>query len=194
MKGWLELVSERSVEAEADYAAALELYAELGNATREAGMTMMVGRAAFAQGELDRAENAPARLRTRAQGPGDRGSLCEAQRALAMVLVEQGALDEAERFALEARETVGPEDRISVSSTKLGLAVVRAAQNRDAEAEELMLRGGRGVRSSTSCERSSTGRSATSRSSCARADATTKQLVYETRRAALSPSSTAPIV
>ena len=73
------------------------------------------------------------------KGIGDRGSLCEAQRALAMVLVEQGQLDEAERLALEARETVGPDDRVSLSTTRLALGVVRAAQKRDAEAEALML-------------------------------------------------------
>jgi hypothetical protein len=55
------------------------------------------------------------------------------------VLVEQGRLDEAERTALEARETVGPEDRVSLSTTKLAVAFVRAAQGRDAEAEALML-------------------------------------------------------
>jgi ATP/maltotriose-dependent transcriptional regulator MalT len=64
--------------------------------------------------------------------------LCEAQRALAMVLVEQGRIDEAERTALEARETVGPDDRVSGSTTKLALGIVRAAQKRDAEAEELL--------------------------------------------------------
>src|SRR5204863_264361 len=52
VRGWLQLVSERPVEAEADFAAARELFAELGNTTREAGMTMMVGRAAFAQGDI----------------------------------------------------------------------------------------------------------------------------------------------
>ena len=55
-----------------------------------------------------------------------------------MVLVEQGRLDEAERFALEARETVGPDDRVSTSTTKLALGIVRGAQKRDDEAERLL--------------------------------------------------------
>jgi ATP/maltotriose-dependent transcriptional regulator MalT len=55
------------------------------------------------------------------------------------VLVEQGHVDEAERFALEARETVGPEDRVSLATTALALGLVRAAQRRDGEAENLML-------------------------------------------------------
>ena len=38
----------------------------------------------------------------------DRGTLCESQRGLAQVLVSLKKVDEAERYALEARETVGP--------------------------------------------------------------------------------------
>ena len=139
VRGWLELVSERPAEAEADYNAARELYAEVGNTTKEAVMTMMVGRAAYAQGEVERAEKRLNEAVRILRGLGDRGSLCEAQRALAMVLVARGGrLEEAERLALEARETVGPEDRVSISTTKLALGVVRAAQGRDGEAEELL--------------------------------------------------------
>jgi hypothetical protein len=47
-------------------------------------------------------------------------------------------VDEAERFALEARETVGPHDTISRATTRMALGLVRAAQERDAEAEELL--------------------------------------------------------
>ena len=42
----------------------------------------------------------------------DRGTLVESQRLLAQVLLDQGRLDEAERFALEARETVGAGRRV----------------------------------------------------------------------------------
>jgi tetratricopeptide (TPR) repeat protein len=68
----------------------------------------------------------------------DRGTLCESQRALADALRAQGKLDEAERLALEAIETVGPHDVSSQASTRLSLALIRAAQKRDAEAETLM--------------------------------------------------------
>jgi predicted ATPase len=139
VRGWLELVSMHPVDAEADYSAARELYAEVGNAIREAAMTMMIGRAALAQGDRNRAEKLLRDSVRALKGLGDRGQLCEAQRALAMVLVEQGRIDEAERTALEARETVGPDDRVSGSTTKLALGIVRAAQKRDAEAEELLL-------------------------------------------------------
>ena len=43
----------------------------------------------------------------------DRAALCESQRGLAQLLVAQGRLDEAERYALAARETVGQHDNVS---------------------------------------------------------------------------------
>ena len=55
-----------------------------------------------------------------------------------MVLADEGKFDEAERHALEARETVGPDDRVSIGTTKLALGLVRSGQRRDDEAEVLM--------------------------------------------------------
>jgi class 3 adenylate cyclase len=69
----------------------------------------------------------------------DRGTLCESQRGLAQVLVALKKVDEAELYALEARETVGPHDTISRATTRMALGIVRAAQGRDEEAEELLL-------------------------------------------------------
>ena len=54
------------------------------------------------------------------------------------MLVARGKIDEAERYALEARETVGPHDNVSRSTTRMALGIVRAAQGRDEEAEELL--------------------------------------------------------
>jgi class 3 adenylate cyclase/tetratricopeptide (TPR) repeat protein len=68
---------------------------------------------------------------------GDRAALCESQRGLAELLLERGRLEEAERFALDARETVGPQDLTSRATTAASLAMVRAAQGRDEEAEAL---------------------------------------------------------
>src|SRR6266576_624010 len=110
-----------------------------------------------------------------------------------MVLVEQGRLDEAERLALEARETAGPQDRVSVSSTKLGLGVVRAAQGRDDEAETLMLEGVEGfaLYDLRALEHWALRYLAEFLRARGRDE---EAAVYEERRVALSPSSTAPIV
>jgi ATP/maltotriose-dependent transcriptional regulator MalT len=67
----------------------------------------------------------------------ERGTLCESQRYLAQLLLEQGRIDEAEKFALAARETVSGEDIVSRATTRVALAQVRAAQGRDDEAETL---------------------------------------------------------
>ena len=193
VRGWLELVSMHPAEAEADYSAARDLYAEVGNAIREAGMTMMIGRAAFAQGDRDRAEKLLRDSVRTLKGLGDRGSLCEAQRALSMVLTEQGRIEEAERSALEARETVGPDDRVSGSTTKLALGIVRAAQARDAEAEKLLMEaveelGFFDLRALEHWALRYLVQFLRSRGRDDEADA------YEERRTALSPISTAPIV
>jgi class 3 adenylate cyclase/tetratricopeptide (TPR) repeat protein len=68
---------------------------------------------------------------------GDRATLCESQRGLAELLLARGRVEEAERFALDARETVGPRDATSRATTAASLAMVRAAQGRHEEAEEL---------------------------------------------------------
>jgi class 3 adenylate cyclase/tetratricopeptide (TPR) repeat protein len=68
----------------------------------------------------------------------DRATLCESQRGLAELLVVQDRVDEAERFALAARETVGPQDITSLSTTTMALGLVRAAQGLDEEAEQLL--------------------------------------------------------
>ena len=68
----------------------------------------------------------------------DHGHLCEAQRALAEVLLAEGDVDEAERHALAATALVSPHDLTSRSSTMTTLALVRSAQGRPTEAEELL--------------------------------------------------------
>jgi len=192
-RGWSNLVSEQPEEAEADFVAAREMYSEVGNTAREAAMTMMVGRAAFAQGDVDRAEKLLRDAVRALKGIADRGSLVEAQRALAMVLVEKGDVDEAERQALQARETVGPDDRISDFTTRLALGLVRAAQSRDAEAEQLMEEAVDGfaaydVRSLEHWALRYLAQFLRSRGREAEA------IDYEKRRAELAPSSTAQIV
>jgi tetratricopeptide (TPR) repeat protein len=68
----------------------------------------------------------------------DHGHLCEAQRALAEVLLVDGTVEEAERHALAANALVSPQDLTSRSSTMTTLALVRSAQGRHDEAEQLL--------------------------------------------------------
>ncbi len=136
-RGWLENWRENPVEAEAAFSAARELYREIGHTSGEATMTMLLGRNAASQGELARAEKLLLDATRTMKGLNDRSQLCEGQRSLAEVYVEMGRLEEAERYALQARESVGPDDRLSLSTTKVSLAAVRAAQGRDDEAEKL---------------------------------------------------------
>jgi tetratricopeptide (TPR) repeat protein len=90
------------------------------------------------QGDDDKAEEL-ARQAIRMLSPlGDRGYLCESQRILAEILVRRDKVDEAERYALEAIQTVGPQDVTSLATTQMALGLVRAAQGRDEEAEALL--------------------------------------------------------
>jgi class 3 adenylate cyclase/tetratricopeptide (TPR) repeat protein len=136
-RGWLENWRENLPEAEAAFAASREIYREMGQTAGEASMTMLLGRLALLQGDPVRAEKLLVDAVRTMKGLNDRSQLCESQRSLAEAYVALGRLEEAERYALEARESVGPDDRLSLSSTKVSLAVVRAAQGRDDEAEKL---------------------------------------------------------
>ena len=117
---------------------ALGLYVDMG-ASLDRGRTLMrLAEVAVHRGEYTNAKEL-LRESIRVLKPiEDRGTLCESQRTLADVLTEQGELDEAERLALEAMETVGPHDVSSQASTRTSLAFVRVAQGREDEAEALM--------------------------------------------------------
>ncbi len=138
VQGTLENWRGNDAEAEAAFTAARALYREMGNKPAEATLTMQIARRAAAQGDLARAERLLLEAVRTMRGLNDRARLCEAQRSLAEVYVQLGRLEEAERYALHARESVGPDDRVSLSTTRLSLGIVRAAQGRDAEAGELM--------------------------------------------------------
>jgi ATP/maltotriose-dependent transcriptional regulator MalT len=90
------------------------------------------------QGDDDRAEELSREAIRMLTPLGDRGYLCESQRVLAEVLLRQGKLEEAERYALEAVRTVGPEDASSIPTTRTTLGLVRAAQGKDEEAEAIL--------------------------------------------------------
>ena len=99
-------------EAEESLEQARELFAEGGVTIQLARTLNALGLVAWTKGDLRRAEE---RLREaiRLLKPlEDRGTLVESQRILAQVLLGQHRLDEAERLALDALETVGRATRL----------------------------------------------------------------------------------
>jgi class 3 adenylate cyclase/tetratricopeptide (TPR) repeat protein len=137
-EGWLHQLRGELDEAEAAQEQALELYTEIGFAQGRALVLKHLARLAWTKGGVARSERLLRESIRILKGLGERGYLCESQRLLAQLLAEQGRLDEAERFALEACETVGARDAASLVTTTMALGVVRAAQGRDDEAEELL--------------------------------------------------------
>jgi tetratricopeptide (TPR) repeat protein len=119
------------------YTKALELYREAASVSDIAWTSRHLGIVAWESGDPQKAEKL-LRESIRLLAPmRERGTLCESQRYLAQLLLEQGRVDEAEKYALAARETVSPEDTVSRSTTRVALAQVRAAQGRNDEAEAL---------------------------------------------------------
>jgi class 3 adenylate cyclase/tetratricopeptide (TPR) repeat protein len=119
------------------YTKALELYREAGSVADIAWTSRHLGIVAWETGDAEKAEKL-LRESIRLLAPmRERGTLCESQRYLAQLLLEQGRIDEAEKYALAARETVSPEDTVSRATTRVALAQVRAAQRRNDEAEAL---------------------------------------------------------
>jgi class 3 adenylate cyclase/tetratricopeptide (TPR) repeat protein len=125
-------------QADSDLERAREHLAEAGAAWQLGRVLNFSAWTAWSKGDPGRAERL-LRESIRVLAPlEDRATLCESQRTLAQLLVEQGKLDEAERLALAARQTVGPQDTTSLATTAMALGVVRAAQGRDEEAEQLL--------------------------------------------------------
>jgi predicted ATPase/class 3 adenylate cyclase len=136
--GQLHLYRRELDDAEAALEAAREHLAEAGAAWMLGRTLNFAGWTARHKGELEKAERL-FRDSIRILAPlEDRATLCETQRSLAELLLSQGRIDEAERLALAARETVGPHDVTSLATTTMSLGLVRAAQGRDEEAEELL--------------------------------------------------------
>jgi class 3 adenylate cyclase/tetratricopeptide (TPR) repeat protein len=137
MKGYLLRVQGDLEGAAGWLTKALELYREAASASDIAWTSRDLGLIAWETGHSEKAEKLM-RESIRLLAPmQERGMLCESQRYLAQLLLEQGRVDEAEKFALAARETVSAEDTVSRATTRVALAQVRAAQHRDEEAETL---------------------------------------------------------
>jgi class 3 adenylate cyclase len=136
--GQLHLQRRELDDAEAALEAARDHLAEAGAAWALGRTLHFLAWVARAKGEGARSERLfreSIRILTPLE---DRATLCESQRGLAELLLAEGRVDEAERFALAARETVGPVDVTSRSTTTYTLGKIRAAQGRDEEAEPLL--------------------------------------------------------
>jgi class 3 adenylate cyclase/tetratricopeptide (TPR) repeat protein len=130
LQGHLEQAEEAAQES-------VQLFSEAGAVWAVARALNIAAWVSWASGNIEKAEK-QFRESIRLLKPiGDRATLCESQRGLAELLLERGRAEEAERFALEARETVGPRDATSRATTAASLAMVRAAQGRHENADEL---------------------------------------------------------
>jgi len=136
--GQLHLQRGELDEAEAALEAARSHLAEAGAAWSLGRTLNFAGHVAREKGEIEKAERLFRESIRILAGLEDRATLCESQRSLAELLLLQGRTDEAERFALAARETVGPQDTTSLATTAIALGRVRAEQSRYEEAEALL--------------------------------------------------------
>jgi tetratricopeptide (TPR) repeat protein len=136
-KGGLHRVRGEYEEAEGWLTKALDLYREAASVSEIAWTSRILGQLAWTTGNPAKAEKL-FRESIRLLAPmQERGTLCESQRLLAQLLLAEGRIDEAEKYALAARETVSAEDITSRATTRIALGQVRAAQSRDEEAEVL---------------------------------------------------------
>src|SRR5438270_250395 len=139
VSGRLAVVRGDDLEAERLFAQAVDLYTEVGAADGIAFTAKELARVAWRLGDETRAEKL-LRESIRMLAPlEERGVLCESQRLLAQLLLARGLIDEAEKLALAARETVGPEDQVSRATTRVAHAQVLAARGLDAEAEQIFV-------------------------------------------------------
>jgi class 3 adenylate cyclase/tetratricopeptide (TPR) repeat protein len=137
-QAWIEEIGGRLDDARRCYGELLRLYSDIGNIAGAGATQIYYGRLLLHAGDAAGSETMLREAVRALTRVGDRGHLCEAQRFLAQTLAARGKIDEAERIALQAVETVGPDDQLSVWTTRMALGVVRAAQGRDDEAEHLI--------------------------------------------------------
>jgi class 3 adenylate cyclase/tetratricopeptide (TPR) repeat protein len=138
IRGSILLRKGRFDEAAQWFHSARALFDEIGAAS-DAGRTQQLeGLAVWQGGDPDRAEQLVREAVRSLLALEERAKVIEAQRTLAELLVAKGHVEEAERWALSALETVGMQDMMSRSNVLMALGLVRAAQRRDEEAELLL--------------------------------------------------------
>jgi tetratricopeptide (TPR) repeat protein len=124
--------------AAAAFHSAYELFDEVGAAPDAARSRQLEGVAIWRAGDAERAETLVRETVRTLLSLQERGKIVEAQRTLAEIVLAQGHVEEAERWALSAVESVGMQDLMSRSTVSMVLGLVRAAQGREAEAELLL--------------------------------------------------------
>jgi class 3 adenylate cyclase/tetratricopeptide (TPR) repeat protein len=150
-KGGLHRVRRQYEEAEGWLTKALDLYRETASVPEIAWTSRQLAQVAWETGNPAKAEKL-FRESIRLLAPmKERGTLCESQRLLAQLLLAEGRIDEAEKFALAALETVSAEDVTSRATTRVALAQVRAAQGRYDEADTLFAEAAEIIGSSEHC-------------------------------------------
>ena len=122
---------------------AVRLFREAGAPGPSRGRSTTAGWIARERGDLGAAESASGSRSACSSRSVTARRSAKASAVLAQLLLERGKIEEAERYALDARETVGAQDITSLSTTAFALGLVRAAQGRDEEAEELLRDGDR---------------------------------------------------
>jgi class 3 adenylate cyclase/tetratricopeptide (TPR) repeat protein len=125
-------------DAAGAFHSAYELFDEVGAAPDAARSRQLEGVAIWRAGDPERAETLVRETVRTLLSLQERGKVVEAQRTLAEIVLSEGHVEEAERWALSAVESVGMQDMMSRSNVSMVLGLVRAAQGRDAEAELLL--------------------------------------------------------
>jgi class 3 adenylate cyclase/tetratricopeptide (TPR) repeat protein len=136
--GELSIFRGQYAEAKPPLEEARQLFEEAGVASALGRVLYRLSVVAWHQEDIEGAERLSRESIRTLVKLEDRGTLCEAQRQLAETLLLQGKLDEAERYAEAALETVGPQDMSSRASTRYTLAKIRRAQGRLDDAEKLL--------------------------------------------------------
>jgi tetratricopeptide (TPR) repeat protein len=138
IRGSIHLRRGRFDDAAREFHAARDLFDEIGAAS-EAGRTQQLeGLAVWQGGDPDRAEQIVREAVRSLLALQERAKVIEAQRTLAELVLAKGHVEEAERWARSAVETVGMQDTMSRANVRMVLGLVRAAQGRDDEAELLL--------------------------------------------------------
>ncbi len=136
--GALRRLQGRLGEAAQSLAEARMLYLDVGASGDAAMCGLILGWMALVDGLAEQAEQEFRDAARVFAANEDHGRLAEAHRALAEALVVSGRIEEADRFATQARSEVSDHDLTSLRSTISTLGIVRAAQGRDDEAERLL--------------------------------------------------------